>query len=704
MEGRVEVALQALEDAARLVADDCPRDAVALGMLRAELLHLELLHDEALSVMENVVIPHLPALTAEERFGVEQNRSDLQFYSPGASTDLFYNVVDQKRLLNFEWLDYRDLFSAKQNAERGEHYETLPILWQQLRRAYLHGCWLASRWTSHLFARECVHLKEWEDAVHHAIFARDDALLTDIAEGVLASRRAELVNRVVKRLLTTANLRTHFVVACKLLRDLADVIPDAWIPKVGEWLLKRAREIPKARLGVNHVSAAWEAMTAIAPRFPIDLARSAVAVAVAHPIWTTKLNNPNSVIPEREEVVRALGRLAWVVPPDDISSLASATLPLLTDRRQISDYDEVVNLLCNLAKRGGTAVRDSLAASLYPSGQPVSRVLAQVADVFGKVELFDPFRIQKLADQVVLEIRRQVQWLKPGQLPEPVAEQIMEYNTSKPDRTLKVYVVGLTGLHALARHRHKLDEPMLRQLLDAILDMARNKDNFCMNRASLLRALIEFADSVPTVIRTATEAALGPLARGAVEESSEYPTAAAVDDPLNPHKPHSGRPEDVQGVALVALAALASGDVPATKRVGDILEDALCDHRPEIRRAAYAAAGRLPDVSEGVILGVLAGLRDPDPNASVSAFAALAQQTGWKLNRNHWRVFLMAARLAQRMGSSNLRRHAARALVSWSPKCPSQLTAEQVGLLTDFREDICWSVREVINRQSVDGK
>ena len=704
MEGHVDVALQSLDDAIRLVANDRPRDAVALGLLRAELLHLDLLHDDALVVMKDVVTGHRPSLTAEEWFAVEENLSDLQLCSPAAIGGLFYNVVDQKRMLNFEWLDYRDLFSAKQDAERGNHFETLPILWQQHRRAYLHGCWRALLWTNHFLAKECVHLKQWEDAVHHAIFAQDDALVTDIAEGILSARRAELVDRVVNRLLTTANLRTHFVVACKRLRALEDAIPDVWMPKVGEWLLKRAREIRNVLIGANHVSAAWETITAVASRFPDDLARSVIAAAVAHPIWTTKLDAPNRVIPERQVVVRALVPLAWAVTPDDIPPLAAATLPLLTDRPQVSDYDDVVNLLCHLADRGGTGVRDSLAGSLYPAGQPVSRVLAQVADVFGKREVFDSARLQKLADQVAQEIRRQVQWLGPDQLAEPVAEQIMEYSSSKPDRTLKVYVVGLTGLHALARHRAKLDEPTLRNLVDAILDMARNKDNFCVNRQALLHALVELADSFPATARARAEAVLEPLARGAVEESSEYPTAAETDNPLNPFKHHSGRPEDVQGMALVALAALTSGDATAARRVGDILEDALCDHRPGIRRAAYTAARWLPDVSEGVILGVLAGLRDPDPNAAVSAFATLAEQTDWKLNRNHWRVFLMAARLAQRTGGAKLRRHVAAALVAWSPKCPHQLAGEQAELLAELSDDICWSVRTVAKRQSENGQ
>jgi hypothetical protein len=152
-------------------------------------------------------------------------------------------------------------------------------------------------------------------------------------------------------------------------------------------------------------------------------------------------------------------------------------------------------------------------------------------------------------------------------------------------------------------------------------------------------------------------------------------------------------------MALIAFAAFSAGDPAATERVGDLLEDSVCDHRPGIRRAAYAAARRLPNVSEGVILGILAGLRDPEPNAATVAFAALANQTTWKLNRNHWRVFLMATRLAQRTGDPSLRRNAATALVAWSSKCPPQFENEHAELFAEFSHDICWSVRRIVNRQ-----
>src|SRR4051794_311129 len=81
MEGRAEAAHQSLDDAIQLVSDDRPRDAVALGLLKAELLHLDFLHEDALAFIVNVVGPHLSSLTAEERFGVEYNLTDVQLYT-----------------------------------------------------------------------------------------------------------------------------------------------------------------------------------------------------------------------------------------------------------------------------------------------------------------------------------------------------------------------------------------------------------------------------------------------------------------------------------------------------------------------------------------------------------------------------------------------------------------------------------------------
>src|SRR5262249_10521022 len=206
MAGHLEETRRVLWTAVAQTPVDRPRDLVALGQLYAELLHLDRRDGEALEEFDKVVMPNLSKLAEEERVGILQNRSDLQQYLSGEGVGLFYNLVDQKRLLNFEWLDYRDLYEAQRDAARGRHYETLPALWRQLRQSYLHGCWSASRWVSRLFAMESIELKEWRDAVHHAIASCDDAATANIVEGIMSANDVDLVGAAVARLLRTANL------------------------------------------------------------------------------------------------------------------------------------------------------------------------------------------------------------------------------------------------------------------------------------------------------------------------------------------------------------------------------------------------------------------------------------------------------------------------------------------------------------------
>ncbi|HZZ80634.1 MAG TPA: hypothetical protein VFE62_19175 [Gemmataceae bacterium] len=699
MNGRLDESLTFLNAAINILSSDQLYDRIAIALLSAELLHLELRDEESVAIMKKEVTPHLASLPPEERFGIEQNLSDILFPLHPIGYSLFYNVVDQRQMVNFDWLDYRELFEAKQEAEGGNHFKALPILWQQHRRAYLHGCWRVRGWTHGLLARECVQLNQWEDAVHNVVFAPDDQLVKAITAGIIAARQPELVERVVTRLLTVANLRTHFAVACKLFKELADVIPEHAITAVGNWLLDRGKETRTALIGINPVWAAWEAIRFLAFRFPIDLAKRTIEIALSHPIWTTKLADSNRVIVERETIVRAMIPLTESLPTNDIPAIAEAALPLLTDRPQISDYEHVARLLCHLADRGGVTVKEKLALSLYPSGKPMNRILAQAASFFGKGEMLEVTRLQASAGEIAEEITRQVQWLRPGESPKPVAEVIMEYSNPMEDRTLKVYVTGLAGLHALARNRDRIGMAQLKVVIGAVLRMAAERDNVCSNRQALLHALMHFADFVDVGTRRKVLSALEAIAKGPVEESAAYPTAEQMRDPLNPFKNDSGRPEDVQSMALVAMATFAKPG-KSTKRAVTILEQALCDERPSIRQAAYSAAWRLATVSDGVILGVLAGLRDPDPNAAGSAFAAVANQTSWKLNVNHWRIFLMAARLAVRTGSPIVRRYAARALFSMSSICPALLRAEHEQLLTALRNDVCSSIRVAATRRT----
>src|SRR5262249_13949198 len=404
------------------------------------------------------------------------------------------------------------------------------------------------------------------------------------------------------RLLRTANLRWHFAIGCKLLAGLADAIADADVPRVASWLLKRGVEPSFVGFGENHMRVAWETLERLGHRLPEEVARSVAVAATEHPAWVATPENPDQINVDRKAMVRTVTSLVGQLQKDELVRIAGATVTLVTDSPQGYDHADIVRLLCQLAVRGGPDLRDSLAASLYPKGKQQTPILVQVAKVFGKEEAFAATQFNEVAQHVAKEMRRQVQRLKPGEDPERQSELLMEYFNDQGDEKLRVYVVQLSNLCALARHRKKLTPESISILVEAMIDLAKEADNFCANRAGLLGALIEFADCIPASEAGKVVAALETLARGAILEMTRYPTAAESRNPLSPNRAEMGKPEDVQSVALVAIATMAASSRRAAALVGRILEEALCDHRGAIRRAAYDAAGALPRASSVIIV------------------------------------------------------------------------------------------------------
>lgn len=702
MKGEVESAICKIDRSIAVLPPDDHSDFISMGMLKAEILRLDLKYEEAADVMECLVLSRVAHMKDEQRFAAESNLSDLSFYQPNRySGYLFYDLGDRMQLSDFEWFDHRELSSAKLYAEKGKHFHVLPILWRQLRRVYDLGCWSAIKQAHRLLATESIQLKDWDAAVHHVILSGDDDTAKELSNELVLLRSIDLVTKVLDRLITTANLRGHFVVACRLIQKIHDLIPDEWISRLGEWALTYARDNRLGVFGVNPASEAWKTIAAVSFRYPSELAEHTLSVAFTHPAWTTKLDDPKHNSSLRADIVKAVSRMCYAFPIGDVEfvRISSESVQLLIDRPQDFDHYEVVDLLCHVSDRGGDHIRDALGAKLYASGRPLSRALVQVADVFGKHEVLDAVRLSELAANVTKEIRRQVQWTLHGEQVVAVAEQWMVHTIRLSDKVLSIHRVGLNGLHAIANHGEKLDVQSLQNLTSAVLEMIRNDDNYCENRAALLSALRLFEKLYDAPARALMVAKLEPLARGEILESSHYAKASEDGDPRNAFRFNNGDPEDVQYEAILTMAAFSAHGTTAFQRVTDTMELVLCDSRPKIRQAGYEAAGSLAIVSEGIVLGILSGLRDRDDRVAAAAFGAFSNQTEWKLNRNHCQAFLMAARIAQRTGNASLRSSVASACSAWLRMHPRMLKDEQMALLDEIRKDVCWSVRRNANQQ-----
>jgi hypothetical protein len=173
-----------------------------------------------------------------------------------------------------------------------------------------------------------------------------------------------------------------------------------------------------------------------------------------------------------------------------------------------------------------------------------------------------------------------------------------------------------------------------------------------------------------------------------------------ANNPLNPNKMRMGIPAELRGVALWALARIGKHYAANVgPEIQDILEDALADLDPEVRRFAFAAARDMFKLSEAATMAVFLGTRDADPNAATSAFAALATKTDLRLTRSQWQQFIYAAKLASQSPATSLRRTAAGALCRLSPMAPSiGLRAKAGDVLASFASDVCASVREAASK------
>jgi len=690
MAGSLDDALAKLAESSRYANPVCER--VAIGLLRAELLDSDLQFEEAEKVFRGEVEPFARELPDAHRFVIERNGVDFANRLRKGPKD-FYHLVDRERSAGVEWLDYRDLFQAKQQAAAGKHYEAVPLLWQQLRRAYMSGCWFAQHIASSLFATESGALGEWDTATHHLILSRDEDLIRMVAHGVSACGRPELTRQVIDRILTTANLKRHFIIGSRLLTELADSVPDADIPRMADWLFSRASRDRRDSFEPSVVSDAWKAIAAIGERLDSGRAEQWLAMTYAHPIWTTRLNDPSRVIPERDEIVAAVLPIASVVrnSAEQIDRLVEELLPLLADSSHSSGYAQVLNLLRNTAAWGGEATRAKLADALYPAGKTVNYQLASAARYFGKQDLFTPERLGQTAVRVAEQIRLQVQRLKPGETPITLDESLMQYGHESGG--MLVTVANLSGLANLVEHRQSLSDEFLTLLVRAAIELAVERENPCSNRTALLDLIRHLADRVGTELRREIVDAIEPLANGPILETESGSTSAAANNPLNPFKFHMGSPDDVQAMAIVAFAAFAYPDETFHTRLWPILTDRCYDGLAAIRRGAYSAARLCSKLDAGSLAGVFAGLRDPDAAAAVSAFAAVTDHPEWKLEKSQWPALLAAARFAGRSPNAKLRRHSALALCSRKSTVPRNYRTELFSLIDTFTNDPAFSVR-----------
>ena len=245
MRGRLCEVLPRLQELVEKSPSEETNDIVAIGLLWSELLHLDGQNEQALAVFKEFVETRQSSLPTSAQLVVSDNLSVVQMACrSGEGVATFYHLVDRRRAAQFEWSDTRDLLEAQSSLEKEKYHEALPPLWRNLLRAYALGSWRLSRSAADRCGRLYLKIGALEEACHYLLTAEAVTAVKPLADMITRRRDVDLIRAVLRRLMGYANLQRHFVIACKLLAEISDLIPDDDLPAIAEWLLPRCEELP----------------------------------------------------------------------------------------------------------------------------------------------------------------------------------------------------------------------------------------------------------------------------------------------------------------------------------------------------------------------------------------------------------------------------------------------------------------------------
>jgi hypothetical protein len=384
-----------------------------------------------------------------------------------------------------------------------------------------------------------------------------------------------------------------------------------------------------------------------------------------------------------------------------LEQLANLSIPLATTRKHDVDYGKAINLLCHIAERGGNEVKTMIGNALYPTEFVENAILMQVAERFGRQPAGEE-EADRIAGRVADDIRKQVQHLGPGEEAQ-FTGGYGRFAIRGEEGGISVGMYSFSDLHAVINHRMLLSANALQLLVEAILSMVNEPENIPANKVGLIDSIAELSDRLTPELANKVFDTLSPFAKGEFEPSLVMQASGDTNNPLNPFKIDMGKREDIRAEALFALAHIEK-HLPRVyrERLDPILEQAMTDINPEIRRYAFYAVREVSTASPQVITGLLLGTRDADIGAATAAYAALATKENVQLNEGLWHQLIYSLHMASMSPNVNIRRAAAFTIANLRSQFPSdQVTTKIQALEHMLAEDVCYSVRVALTRVPV---
>jgi hypothetical protein len=693
LSGSLELALTTLsaitDDAASAAA---PYDLLAARLLRSEILYLDGRGQEAFDEIENATGLLSGIDSAEVEMSVRRNASAVatSLLQPTSSQD-FYSLVDQQRLAGINLRDTTSVLDAKEAAEKGKHYDTLPALWGEYERTFRQGCWPIWHWAANNLACECIQVGALTDAAIFAVYS----LYTDTAEKVgkllLHRGNKDEIKHVVRWITRHAHLWHHHTAACLLIAEIADAINDAELDEVFKWLLRGCSREPQNGFEESRVAKAWEAAEALSPLLKTEHGEILFQTAISHSMWT-------EFSVHRPHLRHALGGCVLVLPEQrkkELLANLTEQVPLPTKTEE--DLVSAVNLLVYAASLCSAEEVSRAAEKLYPSGQQLPWVLVAAADKLkpGKsiVREWD-----KAIESLVHAIQHQVQHLKKNEEPIAVAYSVMQHTQTRADgESTLIHIQSLVPFEATIKQAANIPVELFVPLVQAMLDTVANTHNLISNRIQFVKLLGLAAEHLTQKQRSDIFSLLKPMAEGTIASDSDEMTREQAIHPLNRYRIAGGTLAEVRAVAIQTLFMIEKAWPGAYgSKLNGIIGKALRSSDKTVRQFAMWAWAELPKKASRHGILILLATRDFDPATAALALEALGATKGATLSEDELQGLIDSCRVASLSPDRKLRSAAAHCLMQVKGKLSQKVLHEAAEeLLGSLRNDICHSVRRI---------
>jgi hypothetical protein len=691
MLGRIEEALGTLDElsaASNALADS---ERLALLLLKAELLYLNCRESDALTVFEKEIEGKLPSISQEERFIVGQNKRDVIFGGflalKGRGGTFLH---DQQTIAGTKLWNPTAIVHAYESARSGQHYEALPALWRELLNAYHQRVWSYYRQAARRFAQEFIQIGWAHVADFYVVIGQDTKTAETIAEHLRNWGNAELIEALANRLIMHANLRRHAVVACGMFVRLADVMPDVQVIPTTRWLLQRAAIAPKGFSDEALVNTAWDALESLSPRFDSDTAVEVVNVATSHKSW-----NEGKKDRVREHIIRAVDACTGLLTVDYLSTIAEKSIHLAKGMSDDINLDkDALHLFLHITTRADAKTKELIRDAIYDKPFANSELLI-VAKEFGKT-WDNGTEAERLAEDVARDVRLQVQRLDSDKEFEKPQVSLGQMTLTAGPKKVGVSIYSDLGLRALIAHRKLLNEDSIALLMDSVLAMLHEPENVISNKVLMINAITGLADVITPKLADQAFEILEPIASGNVT-SIDLSKAVPPNHPLNPNTMNFGKPETIQGGALLALATIESKLSPELRnRAVTLIEGAMVNPHPEVRTLAFIAARRLQAISDSAVITAVLATRDNVEDVVIESFLLLGDHM--KDTPEFWNSVVYSAKLASQSTASEIRRVVAYTTKRLSEKCKDDTIQEQLmDIRSVLENDFSYSVRKELS-------